>query len=88
MRAQRRGEAGLGDGARRRQNPLDGGLGGPAAVTATTDRAPGSRIRSRHGLSPLRRLRTLGTPRPPPPPEQPHPPSLLPFSPLHQGGDL
>ncbi|GAO11959.1 hypothetical protein TPA0598_09_02500 [Streptomyces lydicamycinicus] len=87
VRAQRRGEAGLRDRARRSQDPLYGGHGRPAAGAATV-RAPGSGLRGRPGLRPLRGLRTLGIPRPPPPPEQPHPPSLLPFSPLHQGGDL
>lgn len=87
VRAQRRGEAGLRDGAGRPQDPLDGGRGGPAA-TAATVRAPGRSLRRRPNLRPLRTLRILGTPRPPPPPEQPHPQSLLPFSPLHQGGDL
>ncbi|GFE25495.1 hypothetical protein Sliba_59480 [Streptomyces nigrescens] len=87
VRAQRRGEAGLRDGAGRPQDPLDGGRGGPAA-TAATVRAPGRSLRGRPDLRPLRTLRLLGTPRPPPPPEQPHPQSLLPFSPLHQGGDL
>ncbi|BDH14208.1 hypothetical protein HOK021_53870 [Streptomyces hygroscopicus] len=73
MRAQRRGEAGLRDGAGRPQDPLDGRHGGPATTPATPQASvtPLTSVTPRRSVHrrPARRLvRTLRTPRAPRPP--------------------